>query len=121
MSMEKMTKREKFGMLLEVLEGSQVEQKEMLVEFVEHELELLAKKSATKKAPKVDELKEAVAMMLCAEAMTGSEVLAEVKDMFPDATQAKVTARLTALVKEGFATKAEAKFDKRTLMTYKRA
>ena len=120
--MEKMTKREKFGMLLEVLEGSQVEQKEMLVEFVQHELELLAKKSGSKKAPKKDELKDAVAMMLCAEdAVTGADVLAEVKEMFPDATQAKVTARLTALVKEGYATKAEAKFDKRTLMTYKLA
>ena len=42
--MKKLTKREKFQMLLEVAE---VQANPVLVEFINHELELLAKKNAT--------------------------------------------------------------------------
>ena len=42
--MKKMTKREKFELLLTIAE---VQENEMLVEFINHELELLAKKNAT--------------------------------------------------------------------------
>lgn len=42
--MKKLTKRDKFEMLLEVAE---VKGNEMLVEFINHELELLNKKNAT--------------------------------------------------------------------------
>ena len=48
MSEKKLTKREKFEMLLKV-EG--VKGNKMLVEFVEHELELLAKKNSAEKKP----------------------------------------------------------------------
>ena len=44
--MKKMTKREKFGMLLSIEE---VAKNEILVEFINHELELLDKKSASSK------------------------------------------------------------------------
>ena len=42
--MKKLTKKEKFQMLLEVAE---VQANPVLVEFINHELELLAKKNAT--------------------------------------------------------------------------
>lgn len=42
--MKKLTKRDKFEMLLQVVE---VQENEMLVEFINHELELLAKKNAS--------------------------------------------------------------------------
>ena len=42
--MKKMTKREKFELLLTIAE---VQENEMLVDFINHELELLAKKNAT--------------------------------------------------------------------------
>ena len=46
--MKKITKREKFEMLLNVAE---VKDNEMLVEFIEHEIELLARKNGSEKKP----------------------------------------------------------------------
>ena len=46
--MKKITKREKFEMLLNVAE---VKGNEMLVEFIEHEIELLARKNGSEKKP----------------------------------------------------------------------
>ena len=45
---KKITKREKFEMLANIAE---VKSNPMLVEFIEHELELLAKKNSTEKKP----------------------------------------------------------------------
>ena len=47
-------------------------------------------------------------------------ILAIVGNDFVDATQAKVTARLTSLVKEGYAVKENVKVDGRTLVAYRR-
>ena len=47
-TMKKITKREKFEMLLNVAE---VKGNEMLVEFIEHEIELLARKNGSEKKP----------------------------------------------------------------------
>ena len=46
--MKKITKREKFEMLLAM---ESVKENEMLVEFIEHEIELLAKKNGSEKKP----------------------------------------------------------------------
>ena len=46
--MKKITKKEKFAMLLEI---EAVKGNEMLVEFIEHEMELLAKKNGSEKKP----------------------------------------------------------------------
>ena len=46
--MKKITKREKFEMLLNVAE---VKENEMLVEFINHEIELLARKNGSEKKP----------------------------------------------------------------------
>lgn len=48
MTMKKITKREKFEMIKAIPE---VAANEMLVEFIDHELELLAKKNASDKKP----------------------------------------------------------------------
>lgn len=44
--MTKMTKMEKFAMVKAMLESSNAEQKDMLIEFVEHEMDLLSRKSS---------------------------------------------------------------------------
>lgn len=44
--MTKMTKMEKFAMIKAMLESSNAEQKDMLIEFVEHEMDLLSRKSS---------------------------------------------------------------------------
>jgi predicted transcriptional regulator len=46
MIMTKMTKMEKFAMVKAMLESSNAEQKDMLIEFVEHEMDLLSRKSS---------------------------------------------------------------------------
>lgn len=45
--MKKLTKMNKFEMVMEILGSVEVENKEILVEFVQHEMDLLAKKNAT--------------------------------------------------------------------------
>ena len=51
--MKKMTKREKFEMLMAI---SEVNSNPILTEFIEHELELLAKKNASEKKPTVQQV-----------------------------------------------------------------
>lgn len=122
--MVKLTKKEKFGMLLEVLAEVELEDKAMLVEFVEGEVEALAKKAEKAKgrtrAKKEDLMKEAVLTVLSKdEARIGSDVLSDVLVDFEDATQAKVTARLSALVKEGLVVKEQVAVEGRKLVAYK--
>lgn len=122
--MVKLTKKEKFGMLLEVLAGAELEDKAMLVEFVEGEVEALAKKAEKAKgrtrAKKEDLMKETVLTVLSKdEARIGSAVLSDVLVDFEDATQAKVTARLSALVKEGLVVKEQITVEGRKLVAYK--
>lgn len=51
--MKKLTKMNKFEMIMELLGSVEVENKAILVEFVEHEMELLAKKNSTTGAKKM--------------------------------------------------------------------
>ena len=51
--MKKMTKREKFEMLMAI---SEVNSNPILSEFIEHELELLAKKNSSEKRPTVQQM-----------------------------------------------------------------
>lgn len=123
--MVKLTKKDKYAMLLEVLVGVEVEDKSMLIDFVEAEVEVLTKKAEKAKgrtrAKKADEMKDVVIASLENELQTGAEILASVLLHFDDATQAKVTARLTALVKEGIAVKEQVKVEGRVLVAYKLA
>lgn len=126
--MVKLTKKDKYAMLLEVLAGAEVEvsEKEMLTEFVNKEVEAIDKKAEKAKGrtreKKEDLMKNAVLAALSAdEARLGGDVLADVLVDFEDATQAKVTARLSALVKEGLAVKDQVTVEGRRLVTYKLA
>ena len=68
---KKMTKKEMFAMVIEVVNGVEVENKEEMLNFLNHEVELLNKKSSksgetkTQKENKVlmEQLKEALAEM----------------------------------------------------------
>jgi hypothetical protein len=101
--MKKMTKREKFELLLTIAE---VQENEMLVEFINHELELLAKKNATgtlRKPTKTqienENLIEVIFAKLQAtgEGMTISEIQAE-EEMLEGLTNQKMSALLKKLV-----------------------
>lgn len=121
--MIKLTKKQGFEMLQDLLAEVQHEHKEALMNLLDNEIEQLNKKNSTrKKKAEADDLKDAVYAILKADSsfLTGAEVLAEVSNsLFPEATQAKVTARLTKLVNEGLIEKKSARIDGRSLMTYK--
>ena len=121
---KKMTKKEMFGLLLGLLETAEVAEREELKNFVAHEIEMIenkAEKAKTYKRKKTaDVLKEQIYTKLDAlEFRTIHDIVSDFDNA--DITAAKVSARLTSLVKEGVAIKEEIKIENRKLMGYKLA
>ena len=121
---KKMTKKEMFGLLLELLETAEVAERDELKNFVAHEIEMIenkAEKAKTYKRKKTaDVLKEQIYTKLdILEFRTIHDIVSDFNDA--DITAAKVSARLTSLVKEGLAVKEEIKIENRKLMGYKLA
>ena len=121
---KKMTKKEMFGLLLELLETAEVAERDELKNFVAHEIEMIenkAEKAKTYKRKKAaDVLKEQIYTKLdVLEFRTIHDIVSDFNDA--DITAAKVSARLTSLVKEGLAVKEEIKIENRKLMGYKLA
>ena len=119
---KKMTKKEMFGLLLELLETAEVAERDELKNFVAHEIEMIenkAEKAKTYKRKKTaDVLKEQIYTKLdVLEFRTIHDIVSDFNDA--DITAAKVSARLTSLVKEGLAIKEEIKIENRKLMGYK--
>lgn len=111
MTNAKITKKDKFAMILDILAASDHADADMLTEFVGNEIALLekkaakAKEAAANKKAEADELTIAVENVLTDEYQTIAEVTACIEG--EDVTTAKVAYRLNALVKAGVAEKAE--------------
>ena len=121
---KKMTKKEMFGLLLGLLETAEVAERDELKNFVAHEIEMIenkAEKAKTYKRKKTaDVLKEQIYTKLDAlEFRTIHDIVSDFDNA--DITAAKVSARLSSLVKEGLAIKEEIKIENRKLMGYKLA
>ena len=121
---KKMTKKEMFGLLLGLLETAEVAERDELKNFVAHEIEMIenkAEKAKTYKRKKTaDVLKEQIYTKLdVLEFRTIHDIVSDFNDA--DITAAKVSARLTSLVKEGLVIKEEIKIENRKLMGYKLA
>ena len=121
---KKMTKKEMFGLLLGLLESAEIAERDELKNFVAHEIEMIenkAEKAKTYKRKKAqDVLKEQIHTKLDVfEFRTIHDIVSDFNDA--DITAAKVSARLTSLVKEGLAIKEEIKIENRKLMGYKLA
>ena len=120
---KKITKRENFNAIIEVLTDAG---REDLAKVIEHEIELLDKKAAKAKATAAkkkvdgDALRDAVQDVLTDELATIAEITAKVEG--EDVTQAKVQFRLNALVNAGIARKEQVTVGegetKRKLMAY---
>ena len=122
--MEKITKREMYEALVAYAEATdmEVEVGETLitaadfVAFATKEIEQLDKKAvkakerAAAKRAEGDALTEAVLGVLTADLQTAAEVAAQIED--EEATVAKVSYRLGALVKDGKAVKEDVKVDR---------
>ena len=122
----KVTKKDWYAQIRAVVEASDNEQKEGILGFIDHEVELLeakaakaAERAASKKADG-DELRNAVQAVLTDELQTIDAITAQIEG--EDITKAEVTARLTQLVKAGVATKDLVKTeDSRKVTAYKSA
>ena len=111
--MEKITKREMYEAVIEVMNGGELKYDPAdVIAFCENEIALLdkkaakAKETAAKKRAEGDELTDAVRAALSADTFEPiSDIAARIEG--EDVTVAKVTYRLTTLVKNGEAEKSE--------------
>ena len=96
---KKITKKEMFTMIREVVVDN-----EDMVKFIDHEIELLDKKSASKKPTATqianEGLKDVILTVLTTEGMTASEVL-NASDKFAGLSNQKISTLLNQLAKDG--------------------
>ena len=121
---KKVTKRDYYEMLKEIVLNANIEGTTELVEFIDKQVSLIdskAEKAKVRNAEKKangDELREVVQNVLTDEFQTIDAIVAQIEG--EEVTKAKVTARLTALVNNGIAEKTDVKDDEgRKLKAYK--
>lgn len=112
---KKITKKDYYTMLKEIVEESKdIEteiSKEELLEFIDKQVASInakaekAKEKAAEKKANGDELREVVQSVLTKEYQTIDAIVNQIEN--EEITKAKVTARLTSLVKAGLATKSD--------------
>lgn len=114
---KKITKKDYYTMLKEIVEESKdIEteiSKEELLEFIDKQVASInakaekAKEKAAEKKANGDELREVVQSILTEEYQTIDSIVSQIDG--EEITKAKITARLTSLVKAGLATKSDVK------------
>lgn len=124
MNEKKMTKKDYFNAIKEIIEGTDSEIKGELVYFIESQIASIdnkaekAKERAAAKKAEGDALREAVKSVLTSELQTADDILSQLDG--EELTVAKVRARLTQLVNLGEAEKADIKTeDNKTKKAYK--
>lgn len=127
MAVEKITKVDMFNAIADYIAVTDWERKDEAIEFIEKQIEQLeakaakAKSRAEEKKLEGDALREMVANALTEEPQTIDAITDIVAGKCADVTKAKVTARLTQLVKLGEASKEQIKAEGRKIMVYKTA
>lgn len=120
----KITKTQMFAAIKEVIAKAEVEGKEDMLDFIDKQVELIANKAskarerAEKKQAEGDALRNAVQAVLTGELQLIDDIVAQVEVEDMDITRAKVTSRLTQLVKAGIAVRDEIKVDKAKKAAY---
>ena len=124
MEEKKLTKKDYYSLIKDVLEATEIEAKDELLAFVEKQVEMIenkaekAKARAAEKKAEGDALRDAVQAVLTEEYQTINDIASQVEG--EEITKAKITARLTSLVKNGLAEKADVKTeDGKTVKAYK--
>ena len=121
---KKTTKRDYYEMLKEIVLNANVEGATELVEFIDKQVSSIDSKAEKAKARNAekkangDELREAVQSVLTDKFQTIDAIVSQIEG--EEITKAKITARLTSLVKNGIAEKTDVKDDEgRKLKAYK--
>lgn len=124
MENKKLTKKDYYGMLKNIILTSNVDNKEELEAFVDRQIEIIdnkaekAKERAAEKKAEGDELRAAIKSVLTEDYQSADDILAQLEG--EDLSKAKIIARLTQLVNNGDAEKAQAKAeDGKKFMTYR--
>lgn len=123
--MDKMTKRDAFEMLINMVENSDNENKESLIEILEKQIASLdaraekAREKAAEKAARSDEMREAIYKALTLEPKTAEDLVGDLVLLgFEDVTKNKVVARISPYVKAGEVEKARIEIEGRKVMAY---
>ena len=126
MEEKKLTKKDYYSLIKDVLEATESEAKDELLAFVEKQVEMIenkaekAKVRAAEKRAAGDELRGVIKSVLTDEFQTADAITSQIDG--EDVTRAKVIARLGQLVKNGEAEKTDVKTDdNRTVKAYKLA
>ena len=123
--MEKKTKAMQFAEIKEVIAALEVEGRDEMVAFLDEQIASLAAKAekakerAAAKQAKGDELRAVVKSVLTDEVQTIDAIVEQIEG--EDVSKAKVTARLSQLVKAGEAVKEMVSVEGRKLTAYKLA
>lgn len=124
MENKKLTKKDYYGMLKDIVLTSDVDNKEELEAFIDRQIEIIdnkaekAKERAAEKKAEGDELRAAIKSVLTEDYQSADDILAQLEG--EDLSKAKIIARLTQLVNNGDAEKAQAKAeDGKKFMTYR--
>lgn len=124
MENKKLTKKDYYGMLKDIVLTSDVDNKEELEIFIDRQIEIIdnkaekAKERAAEKKAEGDELRAAIKSVLTEDYQSADDILAQLEG--EDLSKAKIIARLTQLVNNGDAEKAQAKAeDGKKFMTYR--
>lgn len=106
---KKITKREKFEMLKAIAE---VQANPVLSEFIERELELLAKKNSAEKKPTAQQEENEAIKEIILENLTSRMTISEMQKSIPDLAEysnQKISALMRQLILEGLVVKDEDK------------
>lgn len=106
---KKITKREKFEMLKAIAE---VQANPILSEFIERELELLAKKNSAEKKPTAQQEENEAIKETILENLTSRMTISEMQKSIPDLAEysnQKISALMRQLILEGLVEKVEDK------------
>lgn len=120
----KITKIQKYAAIKEIIAKAEVEGKEDMLDFIDKQIELIeskaskAKERAKKKQAEGDALRDAVQAVLGEQFQLIDDIVAQVEAEDMEVTRAKVTSRLTQLVKAGIAVRDEIKVDKAKKAAY---
>lgn len=126
MENKKLTKKDYYGMLKDIILTSDVDNKEELEAFIDRQVEIIdnkaekAKERAAEKKAEGDELRAAIKSVLTEDYQSADDILAQLEG--EDLSKAKIIARLTQLVNNGDAEKAQAQAkaeDGKKFMTYR--
>lgn len=121
----KITKRDNYKTLIAIVEASDREDKEQLIEFLNKEIRLLInradkeKERAAKKKVDGDELREKVEKLIGEDWITPDDIVAALDET--EVTRNKVIARVSQLIKIGKVEKGSAKINDRKVVVYRLA